>query len=94
MRQSDSLSIEQDDSPVIYASDIGQFLYCHRAWWYRLQGEENSELARLRQGADQHEILAKTVREVERVARGARTLVWIVVLLILLFVAARLLSGG
>jgi hypothetical protein len=34
------------------------------------------------------------VQEVERVARGARVLVWIVVLLILVFVAARLLSGG
>jgi hypothetical protein len=94
MSQSDFVSIEQNDLPVIYASDIGQFLYCHRAWWYRLQGEENSELARLRQGADQHEALAETVQEVERVARGARVLVWVVVLLILVFVAARLLSGG
>lgn len=85
---------EHDELPIIYASDIDQFLYCHRAWWYRLQGEESSEQARLRQGAGQHEALAETVQEVERVERGARILIWVVMLLILALVAARMLSGG
>ncbi len=94
MNQSDTHARDLDDSPVIYASDIGQFLYCHRAWWYRLQGEENSELARLRQGAGQHEALAESVQDADRLARGARALVWIAVLLILALVASRILSGG
>lgn len=94
MNPSDSHSPDYDDPPVIYASDIGQFLYCRRAWWYRLQGEENSELARLRQGADQHEALAESVQDIDRAERGARVLVWIVVLIIVAVVAARMLSGG
>ncbi len=40
--------------PVIRASDIGNYLYCRRAWWYRRQGYESSNQAELAAGTELH----------------------------------------
>ncbi|MFZ5880528.1 MAG: hypothetical protein ACOY0R_14260 [Chloroflexota bacterium] len=40
--------------PVIRASDIGSYLYCRRAWWYRKQGVESENRAELAAGTDLH----------------------------------------
>jgi hypothetical protein len=40
--------------PVIRASDIGSYLYCRRAWWYRKQGVEPANKAELVAGTDLH----------------------------------------
>jgi CRISPR/Cas system-associated exonuclease Cas4 (RecB family) len=41
-------------SPVIRASEIGSYLYCHRAWWYRKQGVESENQAELAAGTELH----------------------------------------
>ncbi len=38
----------------IRASDIGSYLYCRRAWWYRLNGIESSNQAEMAAGTDLH----------------------------------------
>jgi len=38
----------------IRASDIGTYLYCRRAWWYRQQGVESGNQAELSSGAGLH----------------------------------------
>jgi len=38
----------------IRASDIGTYLYCRRAWWYRQQGFEVENQAELAAGAQIH----------------------------------------
>jgi CRISPR/Cas system-associated exonuclease Cas4 (RecB family) len=39
---------------VIRSSDIGNYLYCRRAWWYRKQGVESENQAELAAGAEIH----------------------------------------
>ena len=38
----------------IRASEIGNYLYCHRAWWYRKQGFESQNQAELSAGISLH----------------------------------------
>lgn len=39
---------------VIRSSDIGNYLYCRRAWWYRKQGVESANQAELAAGTEIH----------------------------------------
>ena len=39
---------------VIRSSDIGNYLYCRRAWWYRKQGFESENQAELVAGTEIH----------------------------------------
>jgi len=38
----------------IRASDIGSYLYCRRAWWYRLTGQESINHAEMAAGTNLH----------------------------------------
>ncbi len=40
--------------PVIRASEIGSYLYCRRAWWYRKQGVESENQAEMATGTELH----------------------------------------
>ena len=51
---------------VIRSSDIGNYLYCRRAWWYRKQGLESDNQAELTAGSELHhrhgrQVLASTL---------------------------------
>ena len=39
---------------VIRSSDIGNYLYCRRAWWYKKQGFEPENQAELAAGTEIH----------------------------------------
>lgn len=40
---------------VIRSSDIGNYLYCRRAWWYRKQGIESENRTELAAGTELHQ---------------------------------------
>jgi CRISPR/Cas system-associated exonuclease Cas4 (RecB family) len=40
---------------VIRSSEIGSYLYCRRAWWYRKQGLESENQAELAAGTELHQ---------------------------------------
>jgi hypothetical protein len=39
---------------TIRASEINSYLYCHRAWWYQLQGYEPANQTDLTGGTELH----------------------------------------
>ncbi len=71
----------------IRASDIGSYLYCRRAWWYRFNGYESANQAELSAGTEFHRKHGRTVLR----ARMIALLGW-VVLMIALVVGVGLLT--
>ncbi len=51
-----STNVKRDVSrDVIRASDVGEYVYCHRAWWLgRIQGVPNANRAALDAGTQRH----------------------------------------
>ena len=69
---------------VIRSSDIGNYLYCRRAWWYRQQGFESENQAELASGTELHRAHGRKV-----LASGLlRTLGFLVLLVALVLLAA------
>ena len=80
------------DDVIIRASEIGQYAFCARAWWYgRVKGYRPENLAAMRAGAERHAAHGRTVA-------GYHRLRWLAVGLLaiagLLLLAWLLLSLG
>lgn len=71
---------------TIRASEIGAYLYCRRAWWYRKQGHEPQNQAELAGGAVFHQRHGRQV-----FAAGLlRAAGWLLLLIALALLAAGL----
>ena len=74
---------------TIRASEIGTYLYCRRAWWYRKQGVESDNQADLATGTALHRQHGRKV-----LAAGlARTLGLVLLLLALVLLTAYLTTS-
>lgn len=68
----------------IKASEIGSYLYCRRAWWYRQSGLESANQAELAAGTELHRQHGRQV-----LAAGLqRTLAYFILLAALVMLAA------
>ena len=65
--------------PIIRSSDIGTYLYCNRAWWYKKQGVESANQAELAAGTELH---VKHGRQV--LASGISRMIGLILLMIAL----------
>ena len=64
---------------IIRASEVGTYLFCARAWWYRLQGIESTNQAEMTAGTELHRQHGRTV-----IASGLTRILAIILLLVAL----------
>ncbi len=73
---------------VIRASEIGEYVFCHRAWWLRhVQGFESANVRELTEGAAAHVSHGRLVSA----ASGLRALAFLLFLMALIIAALALL---
>ena len=72
---------ESGKQKVINASEIGNYLYCRRSWWYALQGIPSENQQSLADGKVEHQKIGRQIRQVKLIRRV------LLVLLILLIAA-------
>jgi hypothetical protein len=73
----------------IRASDIGSYLYCRRAWWYRLNGQESANQAEMAAGTELHRRHGRQVLQ----AGLMRSLAWLVLLIAIILAAIYLTNA-
>lgn len=78
---------------VIRASEIGEYVWCRRAWWLgRVQGAPNAHRAALDAGTRRHLEHGRTVERAGRYAQIARWM-FLAAVLLALAIAASLALG-
>ena len=78
--------------PVIRASDIGNYLYCRRAWWYRKQGVESENQAELVAGTELHHRHGRKVLAASLLRNLALLLVLVALVLITVYFTLQVLQ--
>ncbi|GAB4470198.1 MAG: hypothetical protein Kow0088_02810 [Anaerolineales bacterium] len=68
---------------IIRASELSSFLYCHRAWWYQLQGIPPANEVALEDGRLAHQVHARNVRRAIWIIRSAYLLLLLAGLILL-----------
>jgi len=68
----------------IKASEIGEYLYCQRAWWYRLQGMASANVQELSTGSQVHAQHGRGLRFADWLRLFAFALIAVAVAILLL----------
>jgi CRISPR/Cas system-associated exonuclease Cas4 (RecB family) len=76
---------------TIRASDIGNYLYCRRAWWYRKQGVESENQAELMAGTQLHRQHGRKVLAASLLRNFALLLVLIALVLLAVYFTLQVL---
>lgn len=57
--------------PILRASEIGEYAYCHRSWWLRrVQGAESSNRLQMEAGIVRHLAHGRRLRNAEQLWRA------------------------
>jgi CRISPR/Cas system-associated exonuclease Cas4 (RecB family) len=78
--------------PVIRTSEIGSYLYCRRAWWYRRQGIESENQAEMAHGTELHRQHGRVVIAAGFLQIAGYALLLIAILLLVGFVTLSILK--
>ena len=79
---------------VIRASEIGEYVFCARAWWLgRVRGVPNANRLALDAGILRHRAHGQSVRRAELLSRLVRVLLVIAALLAVILIANLILGG-
>ena len=76
--------------PVIRSSDIGNYLYCRRAWWYRKQGVESENKTELAAGTELHQRHGRQVLASNLTRTVGFILLMIAIVILVAYCTARL----
>jgi hypothetical protein len=77
---------------ILRASEIGEYVFCHRAWWlHRVRGIESANRAQMQAGAAQHTEHGRTVQRAGSLRRAAVILFAMALFFALAFVLAAIL---
>lgn len=77
--------------PITRASDIGNYLYCRRAWWYRKNGVESENQADLAAGTELHYRHGRKVLAAGLLRTFGLILLLIAIILLAAYCTARIL---
>lgn len=77
---------------TIRASEIGTYLYCRRAWWYRKQGVESANQSELSAGTSLHRQHGRTVLASALTRTVGLLLLLLALILLTVFLANALLK--
>ena len=75
---------------TIRASEISAYLYCHRAWWFQLQGYEPLNQAELSEGNELHDRHARMVTTSSCLQFAAYGMLLFAVLILAFYLTSRL----
>ena len=74
---------------IIRASEIGEYVFCRRAWWlHRVQGLESANRAQMEAGAARHIQHGRAVQRADSFQRAASILFAVALFFGLMFVLA------
>jgi hypothetical protein len=79
---------------VIRASEIGEYVFCARAWWLgRVKGVPNANRLALEAGVLRHRAHGQRVQRAELLSRLVRLLLVIAALLAVILIVSLILGG-
>jgi hypothetical protein len=83
-----------DESRILRASEIGEYVFCHRAWWlHRVQGFESTNRAQMQAGAARHVAHGRGVQRADRLRRAAWAFLALAIAFAAMFVLAAVSSS-
>jgi hypothetical protein len=82
-----------DDARVIRASEIGEYVFCHRAWWlHRVMGVESANRELMQAGSAQHVAHGRAVQRADSLQRAAFAFIALAIFFALAFACAATVS--